>query len=507
MRSKSRPRQAGCPFDDGVAEQLAEDLSRIKLQRYGAEAKEQTVSGPYVEPVQLQVVCQQLWENLPEPLDPARRVITSADVAQYGNVDRALIGFYDSAVAQTVKETGVNERTVRLWFSSQLITRMQTRGLVMRGESDTAGLPNAAVDRLEQRYLIRADVRAGARWYELAHDRLLEPVREKNAEWFEKNLSLLQRQAELWEKQSRPDGLLLRGKELAEAEAWAKRADKLEDWEQDFLAACRKAREQAERERRRNRLVRVLAVAATLAAIGAGVLGMLARQQANLGLSGNLAVEASTLPATRIDRSLLLSVLAYDTAPTTQAWGSLLTNLDKTAAVQFFLRGHTKPITALAFSPKPEQLTLASGGQDNTVRLWDLAEHKQIGQALIGHTAEVRALAFHPDGKTIASTGADSQLFLWNVGTLQRVAQKQLVSGDGWSLAFSPDGKLLAVGTGNGSIELYDAVTLEIIGSPLTGHAGPVQSLAFSARGQTLYSGGYDRKIKAWEVPSGKPLE
>jgi CHAT domain len=60
-------------------------------------------------------------------------------------------------------------------------------------------------------HLLRAEERRGVTWYELAHDRLIAPVRQDNAIWFEAHLSALQRQARLWDSANRPDGLLLRG--------------------------------------------------------------------------------------------------------------------------------------------------------------------------------------------------------------------------------------------------------------------------------------------------------
>src|SRR5262249_1487445 len=162
-----------------------------------------------------------------------------------------------------------------------------------------------------------------------------------------------------------------------------------------------------------NRVITIVGGLALLAAVIAGGLGLLARQQANLGLSGKLAAQAAALPATQLDRALLLSALAYDIAPTTPAYGSLLTSLETTAAFLFFLRGHTGQINMLAFSPNPDKLILASAGEDHTVRLWDVDGRQPIGAPLTGHTQGVRALAFDPSGQWLASTGDDALLILW----------------------------------------------------------------------------------------------
>jgi WD40 repeat protein len=160
---------------------------------------------------------------------------------------------------------------------------------------------------------------------------------------------------------------------------------------------------------------------------------VLARQQANLGLAGKLAAQSAALPATQLDRALLLSALAYDITPNTPAYGSLLTSVEKTAAARFFLRGHTGPINMLVFSPTSENLILASAGEDHTVRRWDVSDPaapKSLGAPLTGHTAGVRVVAFDPSGQWLASAGNDNQLILWNVATAQ-LAQQAKLNSDG----------------------------------------------------------------------------
>ena len=219
----------GRPFAPGVAETLVQDLSRIKVL---GQATAQP--GQYVEPVQLQVVCYQLWERLERSevrgqtsetgdersasSQPAHdgRMISEADLSEAGDVDTALARFYEETVASVLVGAPVGERQLRTWFDSELITPAGTRGLVLQGAEETGGLPNAVVRQLQARFLVRSESRAGGAWVELVHDRFVEPIRASNAIWFPTHLSALQRQAALWEEQGRPDGLLI-GRRGAEA--------------------------------------------------------------------------------------------------------------------------------------------------------------------------------------------------------------------------------------------------------------------------------------------------
>jgi hypothetical protein len=221
---------AGCPFDSGVAQRLVDNLRLIKVRQHGSR-DESTIEGPFIEPVQLQVVCQRLWENLPAQQDHA---IQWEEVEEYGNIDRALTDFYESALDTVQQETDVGERQLRQWFGEQLITPMSTRGLALRGVEDTAGLPNPAVDVLERLHLIRGDVRAGARWYELIHDRLIEPILASNRAWQEEHQNSLTLGARAWLASNRDPKNLLRGDLLKEIQTQA-HPDELTEIEREFI--------------------------------------------------------------------------------------------------------------------------------------------------------------------------------------------------------------------------------------------------------------------------------
>src|SRR5947209_5823363 len=72
------------------------------------------------------------------------------------------------------------------------------------------------------------------------------------------------------------------------------------------------------------------------------------------------------------------------------------------------------PVTSVAFSPDGK--TLASSGADQTVRLWEVATNRELA-TLRGHTGQVWSVAFSPDGKTLASSSRDGAVKLWDVVT------------------------------------------------------------------------------------------
>jgi hypothetical protein len=122
-------------------------------------------------------------------LPPNVTVITQDDLRVLGDVNRALSGFYERSVKDAIKQTRAREGVLREWFEHALITPAGTRGTVYRGKEKTGGVPNTAVQVLEDLHLIRGEWRAGSRWYELTHDRFIKPIQRSNADWYARRRS------------------------------------------------------------------------------------------------------------------------------------------------------------------------------------------------------------------------------------------------------------------------------------------------------------------------------
>ena len=93
----------------------------------------------------------------------------------------------------------------------------------------------------------------------------------------------------------------------------------------------------------------------------------------------------------------------------------------------------------------PDGTKLASGSVDKTIRIWNVADGKELHK-LDGHPDDVYAVAFSPDGKKLASAGYGGNLYVWDVATAKALFHQHIAPYTmTYGLAWSPDGKQLAV--------------------------------------------------------------
>lgn len=223
----------GVTVTQDAVDGLVKDLCKTRILTFaGVDERE----GDHVEPVQLQVVCMRLWNNLTGGVS----TIDKADIGALGGVNDALERFFSEQVAVAASAGDTGEGFVRKWIEQHLVTPEGIRAPVLQGVKMSKNLDNRVLDALVDAHILRRELRHGSGWYELAHDRLVDPVRRSNADWLAKNQSLLQRQAALWHDSRRPVELLISGKMLAECEQWAERhQDELTDLDRAFLQECR----------------------------------------------------------------------------------------------------------------------------------------------------------------------------------------------------------------------------------------------------------------------------
>ncbi len=165
------------------------------------------------------------------------------------------------------------------------------------------------------------------------------------------------------------------------------------------------------------------------------------------------------------------------------------------------LEGHTQDVTSVVFSR--DGTILASGSDDGTVKLWDMATRTHI-TTFEDNPYGVESVAFSPDEKTLATASLYS-IKLWDIATRTNTATLEGKFFE--SVAFSPDGKTLASASFDG-IKLWDMATRTSTAILEETPYGGVESVVFSRDGTlaTTASEFFDYTIKLWDVATGNTI-
>ena len=166
------------------------------------------------------------------------------------------------------------------------------------------------------------------------------------------------------------------------------------------------------------------------------------------------------------------------------------------------LTGHANQVYGVAINPDGQ--TLVSGSLDQTIKVWNL-QTGQLLRTLTGHANQVRCVAITPDGQTLLSGSADNTIKVWNLQTGQLLRTLSGHTSYIWSVAITPDGQTLVSGSQDKTIKAWTLQTGQILHT-LSGHTNVVYGVAISPNGQTLVSGSHDNTIKAWNLQAGQLL-
>jgi guanine nucleotide-binding protein subunit beta-2-like 1 protein len=173
--------------------------------------------------------------------------------------------------------------------------------------------------------------------------------------------------------------------------------------------------------------------------------------------------------------------------------------------------GHDDWVSTVKFSPSAQAPLIISGGWDKVVKVWNL-QNLKLANNLTGHTGYINSIAVSPDGSLCASGGKDGVALLWDLKKCEHLYSLDPCGDVINALCFSPNRYWLCAATSQ-AIKIWNLETKQII-AELIPEAKPSKtgdkpkarpaciSLAWSADGNTLFSGYTDNIIRVWSIRS-----
>ncbi len=377
---------------------------------------------------------------------------------------------------------------------------------------------------------------------EVAHEALFRAW-DKLAGWLDENREalILRRElgqaARLWERGGREASDLWRGGRLHRA---LEVRNEIYDREQGKAGGLRlpmgpeeleflEASDQAEKrkEQRRRRIVAAVVIASVAIAAVMTVLSFLAvraRDQARVARdraeTRALATQARIQRQGKLDLSLLLSLEVGRRGDPFESGRLLYEGLvaGGVPRLETVLRGHADEVRAVAWSP--DGRLLASGaGVEPAVLLWDAAAERPASRPLPGaDAAGVWDLAWSADGRWLAAAAGDGATLLWDFAGAPaepvRLVDEERPAKQVFAVGFSPDGKTLAAARSDHAVRLWDVEAGRPAGQLLEGAADQLRSVVWSPDGAVVAAAGMDKKVRLWSAASeavgealGPPLE
>jgi WD40 repeat protein len=398
-------------------------LDRLVNQLMKAEGDH---SEEFIDPVQLQIVCKRIWERFSsthgvrvvfdaktkepriehnQPGQEAPRLLTGVEIDVSQSVNEALTQYYDNVVQEAGRTYHPSkEGQVREWIDKALITDKGRRGAASAETLDEFGISSDALAKLVERYLVRAEKRGEARWYELVHERFVLPIRSSNKSWrakYESDLNFLEE-------------LKRAGSETPLSRKQLKRFKRITR-DPDFpYAIPREVTNRVRVTEDRRRLLRILFGAGCSALVVFAILAWLAWELEGAALQMELAFESEKLQATNPELSTMLAYAACEQTHITpffnwksrrEAEGAMITSLYNSSSTKQNVWARSGGVAFSANHRFIARIAEATGRSGDTyaINVLESASLKSFGHEIIG-SKMTRILAVSNDGRQVIVT-------------------------------------------------------------------------------------------------------
>ena len=165
------------------------------------------------------------------------------------------------------------------------------------------------------------------------------------------------------------------------------------------------------------------------------------------------------------------------------------------------LRGHENYVVSVKTIKDGKEIL--SGSYDGTIRKWSLETHKQICAPMIGHEKRINQICVTPDEEYVVSCSNDSTIRIWSIDTGLQVGESLYGhAGVINSVCVSPDGKLIISAGEDGTVRVWDLNSGKQYGKPLLGHNCNIKSICMSFDGKYIISADQKGRIRFWDFVS-----
>ncbi|MEU7748924.1 AAA family ATPase [Nonomuraea sp. NPDC049158] len=502
---------------------LEEGLVEVVLKDLGASAEKSATGAGGLLPL-LSHALLSTWHNLDH------RTLTLAGYHATGGIAESLA----RSAAATLDQLDLAGRTMARRLLPRLVRLSEdahdsARALPLADLLPPASSPDHAVarqvlERFTRARLLTLDTDTA----QITHEALIRSWPTLRS-WIEADRAVLLLHQQLghdaqdWLRSEHDAAYLYRGTRLSTAlqartrwEGDPSRYPPLSALATEFLDAGVRADARAAHRARRTRTVLAVSLSAALLAslvITGLVLRSMAaeREQSRAVLSRQLAAQSDALTGSEPNLSRLLAATAFDYAPTPEARQSILNTLANPARAT--LIGHRGPIYAVAAGQLDGRPIAVSGGEDGTIRIWDLHAFQPVGAPLTGHTSAVSAITLGElNGLPIVVSGSrDGSIRIWDLRAGKQLDAPLRDSGDtAFSLTIAQvDGTpAIVVGGESGMVESWNLSTRASLGTPLNGLSGFVDGVASGRLGATpiAVSSTQNGKVQVWDLKKGEQI-